>query len=135
MVPVLQALAFTERQNRSQREGSWPMVEVGPYRFLLRLGQSDETPTLPRHYAGMIYHDGFNLGVVRHPQRKELDFRLLREDLPGWFIHPSGFMACWVASQPPATTLPPAGTPQTPAELVELLRKHFGSIAPREPQE
>jgi hypothetical protein len=127
MVPMLQALIYTERQNRNQRQAVLPQVEVGPYRFVVRIGRGEEGPVLLRNHAGMIYQDGFNLGVVRHPRRKEIDFRLLREELPGWFIHPSGFMACWGSFKAPANGPPPPGTPRTVAELVELLRKYFAT--------
>ncbi|MDW8079905.1 MAG: hypothetical protein RMJ16_13580 [Thermoguttaceae bacterium] len=123
IVPVLRAIAHAERQNRQVRQSPLPEVEVGPYRFVLRLGPSDEPPMLPRGYAGIIYQDGFNLGVVRHPRRRELDFRILREDLPGWFIHSTGFMACWGSFKAPASGPPPEGTPRTAAELAELLRQ------------
>ena len=125
MVPILRALIFTERQNRTVRQTVLPHVEVGPYRFLVRTGGGDEAPSLGRNHAGIIYHNGFNIGVVRHPRRRELDFRLLREELPGWFIHPSGFMACWGSFKAPANSPPPPGTPRTVSELAELLRKYF----------
>ncbi len=125
MVPVLRALAHAERQKRAMARTPLPEVEVGPYRFVLRVGGGNHPGALPRNYAGIIYHDGFNLGVVRHPRRQEIDFRLLRDDLPGWFIHPTGFLACWGSLKGPATSLPPAGTPQNVDELVELLRRRI----------
>lgn len=123
MVPVIRAIAHAERQKARAPQTPLPEVEVGPYRFALRVGASDEPLVLPRGYAGIIYQDGFNLGVVRHPRRREIDFRLLREELPGWFIHSTGFMACWGSFKAPASGPPPEGTPRTAAELVALLRE------------
>lgn len=133
IVPVLRALAHAERQNRAAAKTLPPEIEVGPHRFVLRIGRSTGPIALPRNYSGIIYHDGFNLGVVRHPRRREIDFRLLREDLPGWFIHPTGFMACWGSFKAPATTLPPPGTPQNVVELVELLRRRIVPPPEEEP--
>jgi hypothetical protein len=76
--------------------------------------------------SGAIYKSGFNLGVTRYPGRESPDLRKLQPHLPGWFVHSAGFLACWGSRKSPATSPPPAGTPQTQDELLALLRKVFG---------
>ena len=75
-----------------------------------------------RGIAGSIYRQGFNLGVTRYPGYTKPDFRKLGPKLPGWFVHPTGFLACWGSRKSPETRPPPTGTPQTQEELLELLR-------------
>jgi len=74
---------------------------------------------------GLIYCDGYNLGVHRFPGEVEPDFRLLKDKLPGWFIHSSGFLAAWGTNKAPKHTFPPAGTPQNLDELLTLMREVF----------
>ncbi len=127
MLVVLRGLILLERDSKNrQLRPMDPMVEVGHFRFALRVGESSsEWRSYDKEITGFIYHHGFNLGIVRFTGRENPDLRLLAADLPGWFIHPSGFLACWGSFKAPATEPPPAGTPQNAEELVELLRRRF----------
>lgn len=75
--------------------------------------------------SAQIYAQGHNLGIFRYPGRSSPDLRRLTEDLPGWFVHTAGFLACWGSKKSPATTPPPAGTPQNVEELLTILRRRF----------
>jgi len=87
-----------------------------------------------------VYSEGHNLGVFRYPGRNVPDLRRLAEKLPRWFVHSAGFLACWGSKKSPATTPPPAGTPQTPGELLKILWEILGppsegcSFCRREPE-
>jgi hypothetical protein len=76
--------------------------------------------------SAQIYSEGYNLGVFRYPGRTVPDLRRLANKLPGWFIHPAGFLAAWGTKKSPATSWPPDGTPQNREELLELLVEEFG---------
>lgn len=78
-----------------------------------------------------IYADGFNLGVHRipdpeNPGNQTPDLRRLEPHLPGWFVHSAGFLASWGTKKSPKRERPPAGTPQTPDELLALMRTVYG---------
>lgn len=73
-----------------------------------------------------VYQNGYVLGVTRYPDRDEPDLRRLRDRLPGWFVHPAGFLAAWGTSKAPVFGPPPAGTPQNQEELVLLMVEVFG---------
>ena len=66
------------------------------------------------------------LGVVRWPQYSEPDLRLLADRVPGWFVHPAGFIAACGTHKAPKWTRPPKGTPQTSEELLGLIKEVFG---------
>lgn len=82
-----------------------------------------------RDVCAAIYRTDHNLGVNRYPGRTAPNLRLLEPHLPGWFVHSAGFLACWGSLKSPATTAPPAGTPQDQEELLALLRKVFASTS------
>lgn len=130
MVPILRGLARLERQRRTGRPIT---VAVGSWRFILRVEDasleeavgpgdvpSGEDETL---VVGVIYHEGYNLGIARFAPFSEPDFRPLRPYLPGWFIHPAGFLACWGSNKAPRSEPPPPGTPQNWRELLSLVRQ------------
>jgi hypothetical protein len=128
MVPVLRGLIRLERQRErieSTVETS-PVVEVGPWRFAVRdhSPNSFQSPSAPvtGECVGMVYHEGFNLGVYRYPGQPEPDLHCLAPHVPGWFSHPGGFLTCWGSRKAPATSPPPGGTPQTVEELIDLMR-------------
>lgn len=134
MVPILRGLARLERQRHSGRPIT---VAVGSWRFILRaedasleealaLGDvsSEEDESL---VVGVIYHEGYNLGIARFAPFLEPDFRPLRPHLPGWFIHPAGFLACWGSNKAPRSEPPPPGTPQNWRELLSLVRQVLGT--------
>lgn len=128
MVPVLRGLVRLERQRRQcpGQHDSVPVVEIGPWRFAVRdtaRPPSSSQAAGTADCVGMVYHDGFNLGVNRYPGQTEPDLHRLAPYLPGWFIHSAGFLACWGSRKAPATAPPPTGTPQTVEELVALMRK------------
>ena len=52
--------------------------------------------------------------------------RRLADALPGWYVGAHGEIACWGSSKAPEAGPPPAGTPQTPAELAKLVDEVFG---------
>jgi hypothetical protein len=76
--------------------------------------------------SAQIYSEGYNLGVFRYPGRTAPDLRRLADKLPGWFIHPAGFLAAWGTKKSPASSWPPKGTPQNTEQLLELLVEEFG---------
>jgi hypothetical protein len=77
--------------------------------------------------SAQVYSEGHNLGVFKYPGRTAPDLRRLADKLPGWFIHPAGFLAAWGTKKSPATSPPPAGTPQNTDGLIQLLMEEFGS--------
>lgn len=78
--------------------------------------------------SGAIYAQGHNLGVTRYPGHEAPDLRRLGEKLTGWFIHSSGFLACWGSRKSPATCPPPVGTPRNQQELLELLLEEWADV-------
>ncbi len=126
MVPVLRGLLRLERQRcQSAKRDLLTLVEVGPWRFAVHdaTGSSPlPQASSPAECVGIVYHEGYNLGVSRYPGQKEPDLHRLAPYLPGWFSHPGGFLTCWGSHKAPATSPPPAGTPQTIEELVTLMR-------------
>jgi hypothetical protein len=77
--------------------------------------------------SAQVYSEGHNLGVFRYPGRTAPDLRRLADKLPGWFIHPAGFLAAWGTKKSPATSPPPVGTPQNTDGLIQLLMEEFGA--------
>jgi hypothetical protein len=105
-----------------------PIVEVGTYRFAILIDNGSPSLGIAlarRGVCGAIYAEGANLGVTRYPGYAEPDLRKLASQLPGWFIHSAGFLACWGSRKNPAQTPPPAGTPQTVHDLLQLLHQIF----------
>jgi hypothetical protein len=77
--------------------------------------------------SASIYRTGHNLGINRYPGRTSPDLRLLGPHLPGWFVHSAGFLACWGSLKSPASSPPPADTPQDQEQLLALVRRVFES--------
>ena len=76
--------------------------------------------------ASIFSTQGIGLGVTRHRGFTQPDFRRLADALPGWYVGAHGELACWGSSKAPEAGPPPAGTPQTPAELAKLVDEVFG---------
>lgn len=49
----------------------------------------------------VVYEDGFNVGVIRSNSSKKNLGELLRDRLPTWFHHKSGFLSCWGCNKAP----------------------------------
>jgi len=132
MAPIVQALAQSERDKiRAEKEAEQITRITTPagHTFAV-LNGVQATPQLgvtlnEQGCCGAVYRDGLNLGVTRYPGRDEPDLRLLADHLPGWFIHPAGFLACWGSRKSPAETAPPEGTPGDLANIVFLLERVF----------
>jgi hypothetical protein len=76
--------------------------------------------------CGIFWDKGRALGVTRWPQYGEPDLRQLAVRLPGWYVHPAGFLACWGSNKAPRQEPPTAGTPQDAEQLLALLREVYG---------
>ncbi|MCS7306407.1 MAG: hypothetical protein NZ602_15025 [Thermoguttaceae bacterium] len=131
MVPILRGLIRLERQRRQGEANAVPLptVQIGTWKFALRHAPMQE-PIADMALAGcvgVVWADGLALGVTRYPGQTEPDLTRLAPFLPGWFIHPAGFLACWGSRKAPATSPPPPGTPQTLDELVQLLQSLFST--------
>jgi hypothetical protein len=134
MRPILVGLNVIHRRlvDARARASSIPTVSLGA--FKIALPSAGDPPfqvaeVLNKEYGccAQVYHDGHNLGVFRYPGHSEPDLRKLTEQLPGWFVHTAGFLACWGSKKSPATSAPPAGTPQNAEQLVEAMRMVWGS--------
>ncbi|MEJ5340447.1 MAG: hypothetical protein WHT09_02675 [Thermogutta sp.] len=131
MVPIIRGLARLERQRRTKQV---TLIKIGAWPFALRVDSENLDPHLSLQVisdqegeesrpVGVLYQEGYNLGIARFAPFTEPDFRPLAAHLPGWFIHSSGFLACWGSNKAPRSEPPPAGTPQNWVELLELVQK------------
>jgi hypothetical protein len=129
--PVIRGLARQVRDRRAaEREAdSVRTVTIGPYRFAVDDGGGFGPMTgivlAERGVTGLVFRDGPNLGVTRYPGLVKPDLRRPAPALPGWFIHPAGFLACWGSRKSPAPGPPPVGTPQDVEALLTMLRAAF----------
>ena len=128
MLPILRGLAqLTIRL----RESELASIRIGPWVFAIRdqiseqshLAPEDQVPTAGEGPVGVLFHDKHGLGVCRLPGYREPDLRKLRPYLPGWFIHPAGFLACWGTRKAPRPERPPVETPQNIAQLIAVLKQ------------
>ncbi|GIX01749.1 MAG: hypothetical protein KatS3mg112_0686 [Thermogutta sp.] len=137
MVPIIRGLARLERQRRTKQV---TLIKIGAWPFALRVDCENVDPQLSAQVisdqegegirpVGVLYQEGYNLGIARFAPFTEPDFRPLAPHLPGWFIHSSGFLACWGSNKAPRSEPPPAGTPQNWMELLQLVRKVLGDSA------
>lgn len=78
-----------------------------------------------RGFAGSVWRRNNGLGVSRNVGFPAPDLTLLRAHLPGWYVPDSGLVACWGSAKAPVGGPPPAGTPQTVSELMDLLVRVF----------
>lgn len=136
---VCRGLSMQERQKREALKtlDMIPIETTGPYRWACSEGpmppQTGELLNNLRNVTGFVYFEkGSGLGVFRFPGQNQPDLNLLHEHLPGWFIHPTGFLACWGSRKAPAVGLPPTGTPQNQAQLLALLHQVFDAKNPGE---
>jgi len=129
-VPILSGLIHQHRIKKLVRAyiRSTEKVSIGKYRFIITEGEIHPMVSIVGRelfYTGLIYSSKFNLGVTRFPGLNKPDLTRLEAHLPGWFIHPAGFLACWGSRKAPAKGPPPEGTPQSINELVKLMREVF----------
>lgn len=134
MRPVLVGLNIIHRRLLEAREQAVliPKISIGSFKIALPSAgdppfQVAEVLNKEHGCSMQIYHDGHNLGVFRYPGHSEPDLRKLTEQLPEWFIHTAGFLACWGSKKSPKTEAPPKGTPQNAEQLVEILRMVWSS--------
>ncbi|MGB9687861.1 hypothetical protein [Thermogutta sp.] len=131
MVPIIRGLARLERQRRTKQV---TLVKIGAWPFALRVDCENLDPHVSIQVVseqeaedlrpvGVLYQEGYNLGIARFAPFTDPDFRPLAPYLPGWFIHSSGFLACWGSNKAPRSEPPPAGTPQNWLELLQLVQK------------
>lgn len=130
---IIRGLNLLYKHRKAAREridrGEVPIVTIGPYQFAIFDGNHSPEVGLElaeRGVCGAIFQDRGSFGVTRYPEYKQPDLRLLADRLPGWFIHTSGFLACWGTRKNPITDPPPDGTPQNTWELIKLLREVYG---------
>jgi len=128
---LLEGLAIQEDQARRAEKDvvTVPITAIGG-----RLWAIPDGPMPPQSgivlnerlgVTGFLYQANYGLGVYRFPGRDRPNLNRLKGALPGWFIHPEGFLACWGSRKAPRVPPPPKGTPQNKEELLAAMRAVF----------
>ena len=121
---------WREREAAGAVVGEVPVHQLGGFKVaMLPVGQP--MPSLGRRLSDRgvtcaIFSNGDKLGVTRYPNNNAPDLSALRSRLPGWHVSADGWLACWGSKRAPVDGPPPAGTPQTGADLLALLADVYG---------
>lgn len=110
-----------------------PTVPIGPYTWAIPrppFVSSIHQLLMQRGVTGYLFKNAQTFGIYRYPAHREPDLSILAPHLPGWFLHPDGYLVCWGSRKSPRTDPPPPQTPQSIDELAALLSLVFPSTLP-----
>lgn len=127
---ALQQFQLTEAETKVIQQvqtGELPVVAAGGFLWAVPKGPMPPLAGIVLNkqlgVTGVLYQASYGLGIHRYRDHHEPNLTMLKGRLPGWFIHPNGFMVCWGSRKAPRHEPPPEGTPQDQKELLQLLKE------------